>query len=171
MCHADGSEPVQLTHRNGLLVGSPRWSPDGTRIAYDGLENGHSAIFVMDLLTRLSRVFAGRAGDYMMPTWSRDLLYCPKRRQDPAQGSRVGQSRGCHDRPRRDLRISGRGTPLSNPMGAGSRPARLGRADYWRTGNSSSRTRAYRLLAIFSDECKWVLSRVERSLALDHRLL
>jgi Tol biopolymer transport system component/predicted Ser/Thr protein kinase len=72
MCEADGSNAVQMTHRNGPSVGSPRWSPDGKQIAYDGLQNGHSVIFVMDREKRATRLFTAGAGDYMMPTWSRD---------------------------------------------------------------------------------------------------
>lgn len=72
MSQTDGSNAVQITHRNGPPTGSPRWSPDGKQIAYDGLENGHSAIFTMDLRSRTSRLFMSGTGDYMMPTWSRD---------------------------------------------------------------------------------------------------
>ncbi len=71
-CQADGSIPTQMSHRNGPSVGSPRWSPDGKQIAYDGLANGHSAIFIMNVSRRSSRIFVNGAGDYMMPTWSRD---------------------------------------------------------------------------------------------------
>ena len=35
IAEADGSNPQQLTHGPGVSQGSPSWSPDGRRIAFD----------------------------------------------------------------------------------------------------------------------------------------
>lgn len=68
----DGTNPVQLTHANGIPVGSPRWSPDNREIAYDSVKDGYSAIYLMKSDGTNVRVFASARADYMMPTWSRD---------------------------------------------------------------------------------------------------
>lgn len=68
----DGTNPVQLTHANGLPVGSPHWSPDSREIVYDSAKDGYSAIYLMKSDGTNVRVFASARADYMMPTWSRD---------------------------------------------------------------------------------------------------
>jgi serine/threonine protein kinase/Tol biopolymer transport system component len=44
---ADGSQQVALTGMGPTAMGSPRWSPDGQKIAFDRYENGHSSIFTV----------------------------------------------------------------------------------------------------------------------------
>ncbi|MEM6645819.1 MAG: winged helix-turn-helix domain-containing protein [Bacteroidota bacterium] len=44
---ADGSEPAQLTDFGGPFVGYPRWSPDGTQIAFSSAPDGPAGVFVM----------------------------------------------------------------------------------------------------------------------------
>ena len=48
--NADGSNPVQLTHNDGLRDRHPNWSPDGTRIVYAGDigDNFNTEVVVMN---------------------------------------------------------------------------------------------------------------------------
>jgi Tol biopolymer transport system component len=45
--HADGSSPTRLT-TNAAFDGFPAWSPDGTRIVFDSMRDGHEQIYIMD---------------------------------------------------------------------------------------------------------------------------
>lgn len=68
----NGGDAVQLTHANGVPVGSPHWSPDGKRIVYDSVKDGFSAIYLMDADGSGAHVLVSGHQEYMMPTWSRD---------------------------------------------------------------------------------------------------
>lgn len=52
---SDGSNPVQLTRYSAEYPGSARWSPDGSRIAFDLRADERRAIFVLDLATATAR--------------------------------------------------------------------------------------------------------------------
>jgi TolB protein len=45
---ADGGDPLQLTYRAGDAT-APRWSPDGTRIAFISNEDGNTALRLVDV--------------------------------------------------------------------------------------------------------------------------
>jgi Tol biopolymer transport system component/DNA-binding winged helix-turn-helix (wHTH) protein len=66
VCDTAGSNLVQLTSSGG--VGTPRWSPDGRRIAFDG----QGGIHVIDVEGGRSRRVASEHSDGVVPSWSRD---------------------------------------------------------------------------------------------------
>ena len=63
-----GSNLVQLTSRGGPMFGTPRWSPDGHRIAFDG----DWGIHVINVDGGRSRRVASDTPDGVVPSWSRD---------------------------------------------------------------------------------------------------
>jgi Tol biopolymer transport system component/DNA-binding winged helix-turn-helix (wHTH) protein len=63
-----GSNLVQLTSFGGPMAGTPRWSPDGRRIAFDG----DWGIHVIDVDGGPSGRVASDAPDGVVPSWSRD---------------------------------------------------------------------------------------------------
>jgi Tol biopolymer transport system component len=71
-CRADGTQPLQVTHLDGSLVGTPRWSPDGQRIAFDLRAEGNADIFLCNASGGALHRFVGGTGDEVLPSWSRD---------------------------------------------------------------------------------------------------
>lgn len=70
---SDGSSPVQLTRGPGLWQGSPRWSPDGRRIAFDSLgDDGQWDIWTIDADGGSLRRLTSNPADDSQPTWSHD---------------------------------------------------------------------------------------------------
>jgi Tol biopolymer transport system component len=63
-----GSNLVQLTSFGGPMAGTPRWSSDGRRIAFDG----DWGIHVIDVDGGRSRRVASDTPDGVVPSWSRD---------------------------------------------------------------------------------------------------
>jgi Tol biopolymer transport system component len=56
----------------GTYAASPRWSPDGRRIAFDSNQEGGWDIFVIDADGGGSRHLVSGAGENLRPTWSVD---------------------------------------------------------------------------------------------------
>jgi eukaryotic-like serine/threonine-protein kinase len=76
MSDAAGSNLVQLTHI-GQSSGSPDWSPDGKKIAFDSrtpLKDGspHADVYIFDLAERVPRKLDVGAGEASVPAWSHD---------------------------------------------------------------------------------------------------
>jgi Tol biopolymer transport system component/DNA-binding winged helix-turn-helix (wHTH) protein len=72
---ATGEDPVRLTDFRGPYVGSPRWSPDGTRIAFDARPEGHADVFWIDASRANStarRVTEGESANSLAPVFSSD---------------------------------------------------------------------------------------------------
>ena len=74
--NVDGTEKVQLTDLSAAFpadVEGPEWSPDGSRIAFDGeADDGHAHIFAMNADgTGLKQITSGD-GDEIDATWSPD---------------------------------------------------------------------------------------------------
>ena len=68
VCDSAGSNLVQVTSFGGPSVGTPRWSPDGRRIVFDG----QGGIHVIDVDGGPSRRVASEHSDGVVPSWSRD---------------------------------------------------------------------------------------------------
>jgi Tol biopolymer transport system component len=68
---ADGRNETALTNMRERSLGSPRWSPDGSRIAFDVTSKGGRAIFVIGASGGAARQWTpwGSGG---RPSWSRD---------------------------------------------------------------------------------------------------
>ena len=72
--NVDGTGVQQLTEPSMFPAGveAPEWSPDGSRIAFDGEAEGHSHIFTVNADgTGLTQITSGD-GDEIAPNWSPD---------------------------------------------------------------------------------------------------
>jgi TolB protein len=68
---ADGYDPqVVVTSQEPLLT--PKWSPDGTRLAYVSFENRKPVVYVQSLSTGERRAVANYRGSNSAPAWSPD---------------------------------------------------------------------------------------------------
>ena len=68
-----GQAPNAVTAFHGPRVGSPRWAPDGRRIALVREVDGVPALFILDRATgRARRVAADPGSTDRAPAWSRD---------------------------------------------------------------------------------------------------
>jgi len=70
-CDADGSALIQMTSR-GTLSGAPRWSPDGSQIAFDSRTEKHGHIFVVSASGGAPRPITSGEFEDAVPTWSSD---------------------------------------------------------------------------------------------------
>jgi TolB protein len=69
---SDGYNPQVVARSHEALL-SPKWSPDGSRIAYVSFESGNSAIYIQNILTGARQLISGRAkGINSAPAWSPD---------------------------------------------------------------------------------------------------
>ena len=84
LASADGSSPRQLTHGPGAHQGSPSWSPDGRRIAFDSSER-RWPLAHLDHRRRRRRSPPDHEGARrsehadLVPGWALDLLLTPTR--------------------------------------------------------------------------------------------
>ncbi len=78
----DGTRALQLTNFGGPGTGSPAWSPDGRRIAFDSRVEGRPHIYLIPATGgRPERVTDVLADNYL-PEWSKDgrwVYYCSTR--------------------------------------------------------------------------------------------
>lgn len=68
---ADGYNPQTVVSSNEPII-SPRWSPDGTRLAYVSYEKKKPIVFVQSLVTGQRTVVANFKGNNSAPAWSPD---------------------------------------------------------------------------------------------------
>jgi len=68
---ADGADPQTIVSTDEPLL-SPRWSPDGTRLAYVSLEQRKPVVYVQNLATGARTPIAAFRGSNSAPAWSPD---------------------------------------------------------------------------------------------------
>ena len=68
---SDGYNPQVVARSHEALL-SPKWSPDGTRIAYVSFESGDSAIYIQNISTGARQLLSARKGINGAPAWSPD---------------------------------------------------------------------------------------------------
>jgi dipeptidyl aminopeptidase/acylaminoacyl peptidase len=61
-----------LTSIGGPLTGTPRWSPDGTQIAFDSWSEGNPEIYVIAAEGGVPRRLTSDPAEDITPSWSRD---------------------------------------------------------------------------------------------------
>lgn len=74
---ANGESPVQVTDFNGPLTENPRWSPDGSQLAFDSLLHGNADIFVakcdpLSLHCSTPAPLTPASSNEFNPSWSSD---------------------------------------------------------------------------------------------------
>ena len=72
VCDSSGQNLVQLTSFNGPEVALPQWSPDGSRIVFDGFVKSQHAIFWIGANGGTPQRLTDHPGNNSTPTWSRD---------------------------------------------------------------------------------------------------
>jgi Tol biopolymer transport system component len=82
---ADGSNVVRLTDDPGFALG-PKWSPDGSRIAFSSTRDGDEELYVMNADGSNPRRLTHNPGLDQQPTWSPDgtrIAFTSDRDADP----------------------------------------------------------------------------------------
>jgi Tol biopolymer transport system component len=72
VCDADGSNAVELFGQAGKGLGSPNWSPDGQRIAFDSNLEGNMDIYVVRASGGKPVRLTTDPAEDNIPAWSRD---------------------------------------------------------------------------------------------------
>ena len=67
----DGSDLRRITHHNSLTL-SPRWSPDGRRLAYTSFKDGNPDIYLQELDSGKTEKIVSYPGLNLPGSWSRD---------------------------------------------------------------------------------------------------
>lgn len=68
----DGTEARKLTNAQGPVTGSPKWSPEGERIAFDSRMRGNADVYVVGAQGGDAQLMAGSEWNEAVPSWSRD---------------------------------------------------------------------------------------------------
>jgi Tol biopolymer transport system component/DNA-binding winged helix-turn-helix (wHTH) protein len=91
LADADGRRPRRLTNFEDSRVGSPRWSPDGTRLTFTILTGGQSDIYVMPVDGGAGFNVTSDSLDDLSPSWAADgqSVYFASRRSGAWQVWRV----------------------------------------------------------------------------------
>jgi Tol biopolymer transport system component/DNA-binding winged helix-turn-helix (wHTH) protein len=78
MSDADGTNLLQISNfgdlqtGNPAWAGSPAWSPDSQRIAFDYGQPGHRDVYIVDIAGRMPRKVVTNLPDMWLPSWSHD---------------------------------------------------------------------------------------------------
>lgn len=72
VCCSDGSSPRRLTRfRSPLGAGSPRWSPDGSRVIFDCRAGGKADVYVVPVVGGACEQVTFGPGENVVPSWSK----------------------------------------------------------------------------------------------------
>jgi Tol biopolymer transport system component/DNA-binding winged helix-turn-helix (wHTH) protein len=80
----DGNNLVQISNPD-YVSGSPQWSPDGNKIAFDSHPGEHWEIFVTDVTERKPRKLVTNITNVMRPHWSSDGQWIYFRSEEPGR--------------------------------------------------------------------------------------
>jgi dipeptidyl aminopeptidase/acylaminoacyl peptidase len=69
---SNGQDVRQVTSFGGPGAGSPRWSPDGTSIAFDSTVGGRAGIYVVAASGGAARRITSTEASGVRPSWARD---------------------------------------------------------------------------------------------------
>ena len=124
----DGRNSQQIAAFEGRPAGSPRWSPTGTRVAFDASTAGHADIFVVGAegIPRPVQLTTEPA-ENVVPSWSRDekWIYFASNRTARYEVWRV-------------FADGGKATPVTRNGGFAPFESRDGRFIYYVKGNEES---------------------------------
>jgi len=96
LARADCTNVRQLTFLRSETLGSPHWSPDGSKIAFDHYQDRQPQIFTVETLTGLVRQRTADNQRNITPSWSSDgrWIYYTSRRQGTLQCWKLPETGG-----------------------------------------------------------------------------
>jgi Tol biopolymer transport system component/DNA-binding winged helix-turn-helix (wHTH) protein len=69
---SDGTNLVQVSRLSNYATGTPRWSPDSTKLVFDSWYTGHPQVFVVDLPELIPHKLVTNISGMFQPSWSHD---------------------------------------------------------------------------------------------------
>lgn len=72
LAEPNGSNPRPITRFAHAIVGAPRWSPDGTRLAFDARPDGHTDVHLLEIASGTVTRLTNLPSDEWAPTWAPD---------------------------------------------------------------------------------------------------
>jgi Tol biopolymer transport system component/DNA-binding winged helix-turn-helix (wHTH) protein len=72
MSDADGTNLVRISDSKSSKAGTPHWSPDSQKLAFDSWLSGHPEVYIVDISERLPRKLITNLSDMATPSWSHD---------------------------------------------------------------------------------------------------
>jgi Tol biopolymer transport system component/DNA-binding winged helix-turn-helix (wHTH) protein len=72
MSDADGTHLVRMSDAKSSAAGTPRWSPDSQKLAFDSWQSGHPEVYLVDISERMPRKVANNLSEMATPSWSHD---------------------------------------------------------------------------------------------------